>query len=63
MAALDRLTVEVALKVEERTADAALKIVELYLNQSGRDIARTVDEDGQITLEYEQRRPPKEARP
>lgn len=63
MAALDKLTIKVALTVDERTAQAALKIVELYANQAGRDIARAIEADGQISLEYVQRRPPEEVTP
>ena len=49
---IGELTVDLKLNIDQRTAVAALHIVELYANQNGLDVIQIKGYDGSITLEY-----------
>lgn len=51
MAEIDKLTVGVSFSVDEKTAQVCLKIVEIYVNQTGADIIGHKEDDGSITYE------------
>ena len=53
MAEICKLTVGVSLSVDEKTAQACLKIIEMYVNQTGADIIGHEDDDGSIAYHFE----------
>lgn len=53
MAVFDGITIKIKLDVDTDTAEACLKIVEMYLNQTGKNIHKTVTETGEVQLSYE----------
>lgn len=50
---IDQLTVGISLSVDEKTAQACLKIVEMYVNQTGADIIVHKEYDGSISYHFE----------
>ena len=52
---VEDLTVEVKAKisVDRRTAEACLKLVEMYINESGAMIIANKLENGEVALHYE----------
>ena len=50
---IGKLTVGVSLSVDERTAQACLKLVEMYVNQNGADIIGNKEADGSIAYHFE----------
>lgn len=57
MAKTGEITVEVKaeLKVDRKTAETCLKLVELYVNQNKTDIIGTRHEDGTLSFEYKEK--------
>lgn len=57
MAKVEDITVEVKanINVDETTAEACLKLVELYINQNGVDLIGETKVDGTIGLVFEER--------
>ena len=53
MANIGELTVGIKLNVDRSTAESALKIVELYVNQCGADVIGNKRDDGSISFHYE----------
>lgn len=49
---IGELAVDLKLNIDQRTAVAALHIVELYINLMGYDVLVTKERDGSISLEY-----------
>lgn len=47
------VTVNVKMSVDESTANGCLKIVEMYLNQTGGSIRFDKNKNGEVMLEYE----------
>ena len=60
MASIGELTVDVKLSIDERTALTALKIVELYTNQTNCEVIGHREYDDSINLEYKRMEPSKE---
>ena len=50
---IDQLTIGISLSVDEETAQACLKIVEMYVNQTGADIISHKEHDGSIAYHFE----------
>ena len=50
---IGELTVDVRLSIDEKTAITCLKLVELYVNQTGADIIGEKANDGSIAYRYE----------
>lgn len=53
MADIGKLTIGVSLSVDEKTAQACLKIIEMYVNQTGADIIGHREDDGSIAYHFE----------
>ena len=53
MAEMGKLTIGVGLSVDEKTAQVCLKIVEMYVNQTGADIIGHKEDDGSIAYRFE----------
>lgn len=47
------IPIAVKMQIDESTAAGCLKIVEWYVNQTGKKVAVTRDEDGEVKLSYE----------
>lgn len=60
MGKLTDITIDVKanLNVDRRTAEACLKLVEIFCNQNGVDIVGHHGENGEITMEFECRTAP-----
>ena len=50
---IDQLTIGISLSVDEKTAQACLKIVEMYVNQTGADIIGYKNDDGAMAYHFE----------
>lgn len=48
-----KLTIDVSLSVDEKTAQACLKLVEMYVNQKGADIIGKKETDGYVSYYFE----------
>ena len=53
MAEIGKLTIGVSLSVDKETAQACLKIVEMYVNQTGADIIGHKEDDGYLAYHFE----------
>lgn len=53
MAELGKLTIGVSVSVDEKTAEACLKIIEMYVNQTGADIIGHKEDNGYISYHFE----------
>ena len=47
------IPVNIKMCVDESTANGCLKVVEMYLNQTGGSIRFDKNKNGEVTLEYE----------
>ena len=52
MADIGKFTVSVSLKVDDRTAETCLRLVEMYVNQTGAEVIGHREPDGMISFEY-----------
>ena len=53
----NELTISVSVKtnIDRKTAEACLKIVELYVNQTGLDVIGRTEHDGTVSFSFEER--------
>ena len=49
------IEVKASIAVDKRTAEGCLKLVELYVNQTGDNLIKFREDDGSVTLRFEKR--------
>ena len=49
------ITVKANLGVDRKTAEGCLKLVELYVNQTGLDVIGRTEPDGTVSFSFEER--------